>query len=80
MTGPITLHEMEIEEAPANGSADEKETAHKGDVFAVGDFGLNGFADGNDSVHDSVNDTKNEGGLDVSAPAKEIKDDDIHCE
>lgn len=76
--GPITLHERGGGCRPADGSADEEETAHKGNVFAVGDFGLNGFADGNDSVHDSVNDTEDEGWLDVCAHAKEIKDDNVH--
>ena len=78
MTGPITLGERRNEGRPADGSADEKETAHEGDVFAVGDFGLDGFADGNNSVHDSMNDTEDDGCLDVGAHTKEKKDDNVH--
>ena len=78
MTGPITLGERRNEGRPADGSADEKETAHEGDVFAVGDFGLDGFADGNNSVHDSRNDTEEDGCFDVGAHTKEKKDDNVH--
>ena len=78
VTGPITLEERRNEGRPADGSADEKETAHEGDILAVGDFGLDGFADGNDSIHDSVNDTEDDGWLDVGAHAKEINDDNVH--
>ena len=78
VTGPITLRERWKERRPANGTSDEEETAHESDVLAVGDLSLDRFADRNDAVDESVNDTEDEGGLDVRAQAKEIKDDDVH--